>query len=255
MAADEEFMTTNRLKCGWIAAIAAAAWSTTALAVASPQIINGSFESPAEAPNSITEITQTGIPGWTGDSIGGAAHEYIINGNVQDTFGRYFGTPTFGQQYLGLNGIQDHSFASIETQVVTGLVVGQTYDLSLYFANLDGATDPDLKITAFNETMGIDHVLASQTFVAPVEGPHGQGAIDFVPESLTFTADSDVVNVSLANDSYTGVLAVDNVSLSLVSSAPEPSTWMLLVVGVGLSGVALRYPRRAPAKPLQTFGG
>ena len=102
-------------------------------------IVNGNFEDPAEATNSLTEITTTGVPGWTGDNIGGATHEYIINGNIQDLQGRNYGITPFGQQYLGLNAVYHNSFRSIESQSVTGLTTGQAYELTGYIAALEGA--------------------------------------------------------------------------------------------------------------------
>ena len=205
-------------------------------------LVNGSFEDPAETPNSITEITNTGIPGWTGDSIGGAAHEYLINGNVQDLHGNYFGITPFGQQYLGLNAIADRSFQSIESQSVSGFIPGDNYALTVYIANLDKAQDPNIGVTASDGLDGEGTILNSEEFEAPVgTGPYGIGYIDFVPETLDFTAMSDGVTFSIGNMSRTGVMGIDNVSLTAV---PEPSTTAAALFGAAaLAGVASR--RRA----------
>ena len=205
-------------------------------------IVNGGFEDPAEATNSLTEITATGIPGWTGDSIGGATHEYLINGNIEDLQGRYYGTTPYGQQYLGLNAIANRSFRSIESQTDSGFVAGQEYALTVYIADLDGATDPNVSVVATDGTDGTGTILSQQTFEAPVStGPYGQGTIDFVPETLDFTAMSSNVTFSIGNQSKTGTMGIDNVSLAAV---PEPSTTAAALLGVAaLAGVTIR--RRA----------
>ncbi len=203
-------------------------------------IVNGSFEDPVEATNSLTEITATGIPGWTGDSIGGATHEYIINGNIQDLQGRYYGITSFGQQYLGLNAIANNSFRSIESQRVTGLTLGQTYELTVYIADLDGAADPNASIVASDGTTGSGTVLGSETVEAPVStGPYGTGTIDFVPETLDFTAASSSVTFSIGNQSRTGTMGFDNVSLAAV--VPEPTTAATALLGAAtLTGIMFR---------------
>ncbi len=207
-------------------------------------IINGSFEDPAEATNSLTEITATGVPGWTGDSIGGATHEYVINGNIQDLQGRYYGTTPFGQQYLGLNAVANNSFRSIESQSVTNLTLGQAYELTVYIANLDGATDPNISIVASNGTTGSGAVLGTEIVEAPVStGPYGAGTIDFVPETLDFTAASTSVTFSIGNQSRTGTMGIDNVSLAAV---PEPTTTATALLGAAaLAGALFRRRTRS----------
>ena len=206
-------------------------------------IVNGSFEDPAEVTNSLTEITATGIPGWTGDSIGGATHEYIINGNIQDLQGRYYGITPLGQQYLGLNAVYHNSFRSIESQSVTGLTIGQAYGLTVYIADLDGALDPNISIVASDGTSGSGTVLGTEIVEAPVgTGPYGTGYIDFVPEILDFTAASSSVTFSIGNQSKTGTMGIDNVSLAAV---PEPTTVATALLGAAaLAGSLFR--RRAP---------
>ena len=222
----------------------------TALAVASvvaipalthaQAFVNGSFENPAEATNSLTEITATGVPGWTGDSLAGSTHEYVINGNIQDLAGNNYGNPEFGAQYLGLNAIYRNSFHSIETQVISGFTAGQAYEVTFYIANLDGATDPKVNASA-SEDSGTGTLLNSVTFTAPVEGPYGNGTIDFVQETMNFTALDGTVSFSFSNFSKTGVMGLDNFS---VAAVPEPTALAMICGGVGLAG-AVACRRRA----------
>lgn len=221
-----------------------------ASASADPVLVNGSFEQPAEAPNSLTEITYSGIPGWTGDSIGGNAHEYIINGNIQDLSGSFYGTTPFGDQYLGLNAIYRNSFRSIESQVVSGFTVGEQYELTVYWANLDGATDSKVSVVASDGGDGSGDILADGEFTGTTEGPYGFGTIDFEPVTIDFTAISDTITFSIGNQSRTGVEGIDNVSLTSLApqaGVPEPATWAMLISGFGLVGGSLRRSRRAQA--------
>ena len=238
---------THIQPCGLAAAFVLGCLIASPARLCAQTIVNGSFEDPVKATNSITEITSTGIPGWTGDSIGGSAHEYLINGNVQDLNGNNFGTTPFGQQYLGLNAVAHRSFHSIESQSDTGFVAGEEYQFTVYIADLDGATDPYINLTVSDGLDGEGTVLASQDFEAPVgTGPYGDGTIDFVPETLDFTALTDGVTLSIGNDSLTGVMGVDNVSLAAV---PEPTTVATLLLGTAaFGGLAVRRRKMAAQK-------
>ncbi len=205
--------------------------------------VNGSFENPAEASNSLTEITATGVPGWTGDSIAGSTHEYIINGNIQDLSGNNYGNPAFGSQYLGLNAVYHNSFHSIETQVISGFAAGQVYELTFYIANLDGAHDPSIYATASADS-GSGTLLNGVTFTAPVEGPYGSGTIDFVKETMDFTASDSTVSFSFSNQSKQGVMGLDNFS---VAAVPEPSICAPMLAGAGLLGAAIHRRRSRTA--------
>ena len=70
----------------------------------------------------------------------------------------------------------------------------------MYIANLDGASDPNMSIVASDGTTGSGTVLGTKTVEAPVgTGPYGSGYIDFVPETLTFTAASTGITFSIGN--------------------------------------------------------
>ncbi len=228
------------MKISYPSSFTIAATFTVLLLAAFPAVthaqffVNGSFENPAEATNSLTEITATGVPGWTGDSIAGSTHEYVINGNIQDLSGNNYGNPEFGSQYLGLNAVYRNSFHSIETQVITGFTAEQTYEVTFYIANLDGAHDPSIYASA-SEDSGTGTLLNSTTVTAPIEGPYGTGTIDFVKETLDFTSLDSTVSFSFSNQSKQGVMGLDNFS---VAAVPEPSTCALMLAGVGLLGTA-----------------
>lgn len=204
---------------------------------------NPSFEATQYPADSLNEVTGTTTDGWFYNQIGTTSytHEYIINGNVQDLSGNYFGTTPYGSQYLGLNAIRNNSFHSIASQAVNGLTVGQTYMLTLYIANLDGATDPKIGLTIEPNATGTGTSQVSMIFTAPAGGPAGDGTINFVPESVTFTATSNVIDFNINNQSKTGVMGIDNVSLVAV---PEPGPVAAVLMGTaGLATVVLRRRR------------
>ena len=225
-----------------LAAAVAVGGLTASRATAKPKIVNGGFEDPAENKNSITEITETGIPGWTGDSIGGNAHEYLINGNVKDLDGRKYGKTPYGAQYLGLNAVAHNSFTSIESQTVKGFKAGTTYEFSLEFADLDGATDSTVSIVLSQGASGSGKVLDDETFTAPVSGPYGTGKIEFNLAEFDFTPDkSGAITFSIGNLSHQGTMGIDDVKLTTPAAVPEPASTAAVLLGLGaLAGVASR---------------
>ena len=203
-------------------------------------MVNGSFEDPAEAPNSITDITGTGVPGWTGNALPNI-RQYIINGNVENSYGALYGTTPYGNQYLGLNGLANH-IASIESQTVNNIVAGETYEFTVGFSNIGGATGLSLNIVVGDGPDGTGDVLGDESFQPLTVGPYGDGQIDFTLATLDFTAISTgSVTISLANQSR-GTVAIDNASLRVLG-VPEPSTWVLLTLG-GAAGVGLTMRRQ-----------
>ena len=229
-----------------VACLTAGLLCTTAKA-AVPFVSDGSFEDPAETANSLNNVTGQSFDGWSGDAIGGASSgdngEYLINGNIQDLGGNNYGVTPFGSQYLGLNAVYRNSFRSIESQTVNGLTPGQPYELTIYIANLDGANDPNISLTVEYNATSTGNPAASATFSAPAgEGPYGNGTIDFVPETLIFTPTSNTISFNIGNQSKTGTMGIDNVSLVAV---PEPTTTAAALLGTaGLAVLALRRRRR-----------
>ena len=202
-----------------------------------PSIVNGNFEAPAEPAGT---ITRNPGDGWGGSTLGG---EYIVSGNVQalGNGGAFFGVTPYGNQYLGLDAQGDHRFPSVDFQTIAGFVAGTTYNFNVYFSNLAGASDSSVLLSLSDGVTGKFITELSVPWQG-TSGPYGNGTIRFQLATLTYTAtQSGSLDFAITNGSSQGLMAIDNVSISVV---PEPSTWAMLGVGaVGMGAVVLRRRR------------
>ena len=192
----------NVLLAGAALVLATAAVSTGAQAA--NLITNGSFE--------------TGdLTGWTSDS------PYGLNP---------FGT-TYG---LGMDGKYWHWLAGFELPITTyqnvsGLTAGQTYTMTFIMAS--EATHTDSVRVSVNGGAGT-------LFTAPADT--GGFWHNWVSETYTFTAGPGVNKIQfdtigLNTGGYD--VGVDNVVL-LAGGVPEPASWAMMTIGLGLAGAALR---------------
>jgi hypothetical protein len=116
------------------------------------------------------------------------------------------------------------------TETVSGLVAGQTYDLSFYYAarpgyGVDGLSVTDGSTSIFNQTPSSSNwVLINRDFVA-------MGTTDV----LTFAGTNPTHMPYPTFDYNVGVDAVG------VSAVPEPATWAMMILGfMGIGFVAYR---------------
>ncbi|MCP2007283.1 PEP-CTERM sorting domain-containing protein [Duganella violaceipulchra] len=122
------------------------------------------------------------------------------------------------------------------SQTVNGLVAGQQYNLSFYWAGaqqygFSGATTEQWKVS-----------LGGQTISTAVKNNANHGFTGWQKETFTFTATgaSEVLSF-LAVGTPAGVppfSLLDGVSMT--SAVPEPQTWGMLGLGLGLVGFAAR---------------
>jgi hypothetical protein len=177
---------------------------------AAPDLLNGSFEDPPLNPNSIS--SGNGGTFWTANN----SNVNLISNN----FGN-LGTTPYGNQYIGfsLTGASDQ-------QTVSGFLAGQSYVLTLFFADIANNANPQLTVTISGAAS------ATGIFNAPVSGPNGANPYPFQQAQLPFTttADGDIT-VALI-DSGSASVAVDNVSLT---SVPEPSPFAMILLAITMA--------------------
>jgi protein with PEP-CTERM/exosortase system signal len=181
-------------------------------AYAVPVVLNGSFESPAIAPNF---VVQCGGDFWTGNN-----GSFIVSNNFQSR-----GTTPFGNQYLGLNG---STTTGTDEQNVPGFLAGHNYLFDLFFADSRGGPNPTLSVTLSGAATGVF------VFTAPVSGPNGNNPIPFQLAEVSFTPSTDGSVDFLLSNIGGDALAIDNVSVREVPDAGSSA----LLLGLALLGVA-----------------
>lgn len=180
-------------------------------------IVNGSFESGVN-PGSFTTLAtgSTAITGWT---VGGASIDYI---------GSYWTPAGIGSRSIDLAG---NGIGSISQIIAT--VTGQMYNVSFFVSR-----NPDGGITPRN---GFVDVGGTPTQVSFANGGSTRQNMGWEQRNFVFTAASTSTTLRFSADPATSRtsfgLGLDNVSIAAV---PEPGTWMMLLLGFGMIGGALR---------------
>jgi hypothetical protein len=222
----------NRIAISAALALAAAA-TLGGPTLASP-LQNGDFTQPGSADFG-QALTASFLPGWTYSSpfAPGDIDEYLQSGT-------YAFTPSGGHPFLSFGG--DTTYGGSITQSFT-TVAGTTYTVHYQVGEIQG-DDPtqDLQTTLVN---------GAQTLVQDFVPSDPSAVGDVFDESLTFTALGTSATLSFLDATPVGDGGPSNLALANVSigGAPEPSTWALMIIGVGGVGAIMR--RRAQQR-LQT---
>lgn len=208
-------MTSFRLKSILAGTLLASVFASP-LVFADPVLTNGSFESPAQ---DSAGIYSGDIDGWI-KSIN--APSVIVNGNIQDGNGDWYGVTPYGSQYLGMDPRSPTGFADIVSQVIPGFEEDKWYKFTFYAADSDGGTGPVLNVLLSD---GGDTYYAVRHYNLPVGGPYGT-AIKF--KKYTFYFHSPVtgdVALSFMNngstDSDDGSISLDNVQVKQVKKPSD----------------------------------
>jgi choice-of-anchor C domain-containing protein len=200
-------------------AVLAAAGSASAL---TNLIENGSFESPT------TALPRRPV------APGGS---FITDWNVSPRTIEYVGSfwkAADGSYSIGLQR-QASIFQSFATK--TNQIYTVTFDMS---GNPDST--PDLK--------GLSAVVGGTVHLFSVNTTgYTLDDLTWTPERFTFVATNSTSTLSFAGRGagviFSGDAAIDNVSV-VEGDVPEPSSWLLMIGGLGLVGFALR--RRQPGR-------
>ena len=240
-----------RIKSLLLSLSAAAALAAGAAQAAGPELItNGDFET-----GTVGQFNYGGgASGW--NVVDG--YTFLFNGSGADTTGangQYGNLKLWGPANGSANGLtaspaggnflaSDGAFLEAPiTQTVNGLVAGQKYTLSFYWAGAQqydyhGANTEQWKVS-----------LGSETHSTAVLNNSNHGFTGWQKETFTFTATnaSEVLSF-LAVGTPSGVPPFSLLDgVSMIAAVPEPETWAMLGLGLGLIGFAARR-RKADAK-------
>jgi hypothetical protein len=224
-------------------------------------VTNGGFETTSGISGS-SVITNTDLPGWSVNYTGtfqSAAYKFaaVYYSAAAATTTGATGTDdqdpywvmaslnakdsSDGGHFIAIDG--DPGFSAVLSQTISGLTIGHTYTLSFLQA---GAQEDD-KFGDTTDSWRVTFGGQTQTSALMTNTTHGW--TDWMSQSMTFTATSASQILSfLAVGTPTGlppVSLLDGVSLvdSTVPAVPEPSSWAMLLAGVGAMGFMMRKRR------------
>jgi hypothetical protein len=218
---------------------------------------NGGFEeTPLTESGVIDSGDSTSITDWQnnatftllvfpgqGDNISGGLGGFALWGPANGVANGLTATSPAGGNYIGLDGDVDFRGTGL-SQTINGLVAGQSYDLSFYFAagQEHGAPGPT--------TEAVTASLGAQSFTTDTRDTPYQGFSPWELESFVFTASGASELLSfLAIGTPSGappISLIDGISLtSTTAAAPEPATWALMLVGIAGIGGATWLRRKA----------
>lgn len=203
-----------------LALAASAAIATSAQAVT---VVNGSFEQGAAIGGSGSLFLNTGdttsLPGWT-----------VLTSGVDYVSNALWDAST-GSRSVELAGIGSGGV----TQRIGGFVVGEKYRLRYKLSVNPFAADG-----LYRTTVSVTGGLAQQVGYTKT-GANTATNMLYEFHEYVWTASNTFQNVqfrSIGSGALGSVL--DSVSISMV---PEPSSWMMLIAGFGMTGFAMRRRR------------
>jgi hypothetical protein len=201
-------------------------------------LTNGSFEN-VSIGSPFVSANPADIPGWihTGDVGDG-----LLWGIGYNDGGGSVTVTGDGKQFVTLGGGFLTSGSAAWMTTITGLTIGNTYDVNFKIAFEGGDTPLSQQVM----TVGFDSgsSTGSSQFVAPAN-PFNYWNI-WLPETKTFvaTATSAVVDFSVTDQ--INDMGLDAVSVT-GATVPEPATWAMMLLG--FAGLGYAGYRRSKARP------
>ena len=218
---------------------------TSAQATTLNLVTNGNFETTSNGAGLIN--SNTTVAGW---QTKGYNFVFTANGGDNNNFltlwgpakgaANGLGASPVGGNYIGADGAYG---VGALTQTINGLVVGQSYDLSFYWAAAQQYSYNGLNTEQWIVSLG------NQTLSTAVYNNANHGFSGWMEQTFTYTATSTSEVLSfLANGTPAGeppFSLLDGVTLT--ANVPEPSSTALFLGGLALLGFAVRARRRAGA--------
>ena len=186
--------------------------------------VNGSFEG-----GTLTNSSFTTVAGGNSTAING----WVVTGNSVDYIGSYW-TAQQGSRSIDLNG---NGPGGIQQTFDT--VVGQLYNVSFWLAG-NTAGQPTVKSVQVGATGAESSIFTFDT--TGLSLPNNMGWKNYNYQFTAGPGGSTTLFFASPNSGSFGA-ALDNVS---VSAVPEPATWAMMLLGIGLIGGAMR--RRTTAR-------
>lgn len=170
------------------------------------QVANGSFEN----------TSGIALSGWTASGFVSEGFDFFVDSNPSNA---HSGNRSFAGGGIGAPGFISQNIAT---------VVGNSYNIHLWLANLSGFTDG----TEIDVLWG-GNLVYSATNVA------GFAYNEIVIDPIATSAIT-VLSIGLRDDAF--FLNVDDISVRQTSAVPEPSTWAFMIIG--FAGVGFMAYRR-----------
>ncbi len=176
-----------------------------------------------------------GVPGSGPNSTCGTFtfDDWTVAPNTSvDLIGGYWQAPPGGGGSVDLDGVTEGGISQ-----TFDTVAGHRYELTFYLAG-----NPD--DGAGMKTVGVSVGLGSATYTFDETGTDTHNDMGWTPETLFFTAGPGPTTTLDFGSETSGSFGpvIGDVS---VSAAPEPATWGLMLLGVGMAGGALRLSRES----------
>jgi len=242
-----------RIKSILLSLSAFAALSFGAAHASTNLVTNGNFEATTKGTNkelassvAKTGTTDTTLVGWTSSNGNDGGYNFVLNSNIADTdksaiwlkgTNNGYTASSAGANVFASDGAY---YPGTLSQTINGLSIGHTYTLTFDYAlaqqvGFNGANSNDFWQVSLGGTT------KDTTALSIASG----GFSGWETATMTFKATS--VNEALSflakatSPSSPPFLLLDGVSLT--AAVPEPSTWGMMLIGIGFIGFLAR--RRA----------